>query len=379
MSGVDSSAPRQKILFLGKRHYTNKDAWTERFGRIYRLPAQWARAGHEVRLWLIDYHGREIVEATDGDLAVSSCPPLSLGLFVRAARALRFRPAVVVASGDCYIGGLGWLLARLSGARFVFDVYDKYDEFAGYVRPLGWDLFGFLRRHADWRLYPSTPLATFYRTAQSEAHDLVVANGVDENVFRPLPMADCRARLGLPQDAKIIGYFGSMEADRGVNDLIAAVARLREAGEPIRLLVCGRQDPATPLTREWIDYRGLVAHADMPAYLNACDVLALPYRSSPFMDMGASCKIAEYLMCRRPIVSTRTPNFVGNFPRQADELGEGVSTAGDSDDLARAISHQLQHRLVPSVPEDMTWTTIAQQALAFLSTPPAPDARARSS
>ena len=44
-----------RILFLGKRHYTNKDALAERFGRIYQLPRYWAAAGHDVRLRLLEY------------------------------------------------------------------------------------------------------------------------------------------------------------------------------------------------------------------------------------------------------------------------------------------------------------------------------------
>ena len=31
-----------RILFLGKRFFTNKDALLERFGRVYQLPSIWA-------------------------------------------------------------------------------------------------------------------------------------------------------------------------------------------------------------------------------------------------------------------------------------------------------------------------------------------------
>ena len=41
-----------RVLFIGKRFYTNRDAYTERFGMIYQLPFWWAKAGHEVDLWL---------------------------------------------------------------------------------------------------------------------------------------------------------------------------------------------------------------------------------------------------------------------------------------------------------------------------------------
>lgn len=356
-----------RILFLGKRHYTNKDAWTERFGRIYRLPERWACQGRRVRLCLVDYRGGRAVSAEEGRLQLRSAAVTSPRFLALVAGALRFRPAIVVASGDCYIGLLGWCLARLSGARFVFDIYDKYDEFGGYVRPLGWDLFGFLRRHAEMRLYASRSLAELYRRPGDDpARDLAVPNGVDLERFRPLPMAECRARLGLDGRQTLVGYFGSMEADRGVTDLIAAVGLLRERGYDLRLLIGGRAHPDTALDAPWVDYRGIIPHADMPCAMAAMDLLALPYRLTPFMDHGASCKIAEYLACRRPIVSTRTPNFLANFPGQARVLESLLCEPGDVTALATAIVAQLERRVLAPVAEDLSWPQIADRTLSAI-------------
>jgi glycosyltransferase involved in cell wall biosynthesis len=157
-----------------------------------------------------------------------------------------------------------------------------------------------------------------------------------------------------------------MEADRGVQDLVMAIGRLRDAGLEARLLVCGKRNAATSLEHDWIDYRGMVPHADMPMYLNAMDVLAIPYRLSPFMDMGASCKIAEYLMCERPVASTRTPNFTGNFPRQAAQLGTAMCEPENVVDLARVIRSQLERPIVASAPTEFTWPGIAARALAAI-------------
>lgn len=358
-----------KILFLGKRFYTNKDAWAERFGRIFHLPFEWAKSGHEVRLVLLDYHSRESLRATEGLLEVWSSPVPRIGLLPDLARPLCWRPGIVVASGDCYIGLLGWILARVTRARFVFDIYDKYDEFGGYVRPFGFDLFGFLRRRADLKMYSSSPLARALGAEPGDDGVALVANGVDEAVFRPLPRLACRESLGLAADAVLVGYFGGMEPDRGVADLVLALEQLRASGSKVQLLVCGKQHPSTSLQQDWILYRGMVPHSLMPAYINAADVVAIPYRLSPFMDMGSSCKIGEYLMCQRPIASTRTPNFIGNFPVQAQQLGDGLCNPGDATDLARAVEFQLRNRLVAQAPADLTWSSIAARALAAIAGP----------
>jgi glycosyltransferase involved in cell wall biosynthesis len=354
------------ILFLGKRHYTGKDALAERFGRIFHLPAEWSRRGRQVRLWLVDYHGRRVERARFDALEAVSTPVRGLSIPAAFLRTLfRERPQVLVASGDCYIGLLGWLLARLSGARFVFDIYDKYDEFGGYVRPLGLDLFGFLQRRADLRLFASRALAE--SLAGSGGATAVVPNGVDGEVFRPLDCGESRRALDLEPAATLVGYFGNMAPDRGVADLVDAVGRLRAQGSAVQLLVCGPPDASTALDREWIIFRGMVPHEQMPLYLNAVDVLAVPYRLSPFMDMGASCKIAEYLACGRPIVSTSTPNLTANFPVQTAQLGAAIARAGDPADLARALAFQLDQRVVASRPDGYLWPTIAADALAAIS------------
>jgi glycosyltransferase involved in cell wall biosynthesis len=233
------------------------------------------------------------------------------------------------------------------------------------VKPLGLDLFKFLRRRSDLRFYPARALAAHFSSEDTVGMSRIVPNGVDEQQFRPINPAECRKKLGLDEQSYLVGYFGGMEPDRGVADLISAIQLLRDK-QDVRLLLCGKEHPSTPLSYEWIIYRGMVSHAEMPLYLNASDVLAIPYRISAFMDMGASCKIAEYLMCERPMVSTRTPNFVANFPLQAEELGAGLCDPEDVPGLARAINAQLQAPRLLTVPVEMAWSEIAASALAAI-------------
>lgn len=355
------AAPPPRILFIGKRFYTNKDALAERFGRVYRLPAAWAAQGVDARLWLVDYHTREAVERRDCGLPILSTPVPGLAFLRAAWAAWRARPTVVVGAGDCYVGLLAWALARLRGARFVFDIYDKYDEFAGYRRLPFFDPFTFLRRRADLRLYCSRGLQALH--AGEPGPSAFVANGVDEREFAPADRDACRARLALPAADVLVGYFGSMEPDRGVADLLEAMARVRASGRAATLLLCGRAEPGLSLDGEGILFRGLVPHADMPCYLNACDLLAIPYRESAIMDMGASCKIAEYLMVRRPLVSTRTANFTANFPAQAAELDDQLVPSRDPAALAQAIARQLDDRRLATRPLHMAWPGIAADAL----------------
>lgn len=367
------------VLFIGKRFYTNRDALRERYGRIYQLPWYWSRIGIPTRLWLVDYHTRETVDTVDGSLAVASTPVKNLTLF-RRCLSPRFvckgRPDVVIASGDCYIGLLAYHIARRLRARFVFDVYDKYDEFGGYRRLPGFDPFRFLLHRADVLLFASKALL---RDLSPDANrDVLVANGVDMARFTERDRDTSRAALGLPVEPCMLGYFGGMEPDRGVADLIDAVGILRSQGMQLELVLGGKPAAGLDLHRDGVRYLGNVPYERMPLVLASCDLLAVPYRRSAFMDAGASNKIAEAVACRRPLVATRTPNLLANFPAQAEQLAGLLATPGNAADLARVIREQAFRRLLVDMPAEMSWQAIAQTVakklplvtIPCLATPP---------
>jgi glycosyltransferase involved in cell wall biosynthesis len=319
----------------------------------------------------VDYHSREKVVLEDGPLEVVSTPVFSFESVFRYGR-LWFgrskslgRPDVVVASGDCYIGLMAYWLARRLRARFVFDVYDKYDEFAGYRRLLGFSPFAFLLQRADFRLFASRSLMT--DLGYQPERDFIVPNGVDVMRFRPRDMLASRQELGLPAEEMFVGYFGSMEPERGVDDLIGAVQHLRAEGFHIELLLGGKPRPDLDLRQPGIRYVGNVSFDRMPAMLASCDLLSIPYRRSAFMDAGASNKIAEAIACGRPLVATRTPNLLSNFPEQVALLDDLIATPGDPVDIARVIREQLVQRIIVDMPDGMDWPTIAANLALELS------------
>lgn len=353
------------IFFVGKRYYTNRDALTEKFGRIFELPNRWANLGAEVFLWLIDYHGAGFHSESVGGMRIISLPLRRiygwLGLSLLAFKMVFRRPAVVVASGDCYIGLVIWALTRVSGSKFVFDVYDKYDEFAGYRRILGFDIFEFLLRRSDLALFASEALLS--SLGSSGRGDFVIPNGIELERFRPMDKLLARDVVGLPRGRILIGYFGSMELDRGVDDLIQAIGILRARGEDVFLLLAGKLRDGLRVDSDGVTYLGNVPYERMPFYLSSCDVLAIPYRRSKFMDAGASNKIAESIAVGRPIIVTRTPNFLANFSGMEDVLGAALCECSSPESIASALYQQIKNPILIDLPESMGWSAIAARSL----------------
>ena len=348
------------ILFIGKRFNTNRDALTEKFGRIYQLPLHLSKEQNiKIKLWLIDYHSSKKVKTTDGKLKIISTPVKTGAVFYQYIKESieREKYDIVIASGDCYIGLLGYILAISYKAKFIFDVYDKYDEFSGYVKPLGFDLFGFLLKKADIRFFASHALLQELGQPQ---YDTILSNGIDANHFRAIDKTEARNKLQLPLAQTFVGYFGSMEPDRGVQDLIDAVNILRHQGHDIVLLLGGRSDPTLDLSQSGIRYLGNVPFKEVPYALASCDILAVPYRRSTFMDSGASNKIAESIACKRPIVATSSPNFVKNFPLQAAVLAPYLAEPSNPIDLVGAIKKQLENQFIVGELDGINWEQLTK-------------------
>jgi len=119
--------------------------------------------------------------------------------------------------------------------------------------------------------------------------------GVDTELFRPMPAADARAALGLPQEAKLVLFVGMRRPEKRLDLAEAAVAEVqaRQAqGAPGQTTFPGIAQ----------DVRLVVAHNEphdrIPLYMNACDVLILASDGE-----GSPMVIKEAMACSLPIVS----------------------------------------------------------------------------
>lgn len=357
------------ILFIGKRFYTNRDALTEKYGRIYQLPWHWSQENINTRLWLIDYHGKELINTTHEALEVISTPVQTGAVFkqyIKESKETLSPPDIIVASGDCYIGLIAYRLAKKLNAKFIFDVYDKYDEFGAYFNFFGFNSYKFLLKNSDLCFFSSNALELSLRGVFKAS--CIVPNGVDTNLFKPMDIHASRKKLGLLSDALYIGYFGGLDADRGIDDLLVAHTLLLQQGFTCNLLIAGKARAGLDLNKAGVTYLGNIPYLDIPTAMSACNLLALPYRRSPYLDMASSCKIAEYICIQKPIMATRTPNILSNFSAQTEQLKDLIANPRDPKDMAEKIIKITQNPIIPSSEIGMSWSFIAQQTVDEINT-----------
>lgn len=341
------------ILFIGKRFYTNRDAYTEKFGRIYQLPYYWSKE-NKTQLWLIDYHSKEKVIAQDEQLQILSTPIFSLSFILFFFSSIFKKPKTIVASGDCYIGIFSLILAKIIGAKFIFDVYDKYDTFSGYRNLFVINIYQLLLKKSDLCLFSSQKLMDDSQNLCK--HTILVQNGVNQNHFYPRDKITSRKELNLNGNDLYIGYFGSMEVERGIDDLIEAVKLVRNEGIDLKILLGGRKREDLNLDYNFINYLGNISFSKIPIVMACCDLLALPYRNSEFLDNASSCKIAEYISMEIPIVATATPNLLMNFKFNGREI---VAECNNPLDFSSKIKAQLWQKKIFFTISSFQWEDIA--------------------
>ena len=109
----------------------------------------------------------------------------------------------------------------------------------------------------------------------------VIPSGLDLQLFQPTDKRIARARLGLPEDERLVLFVGRPSHGRKRFHLAEQALKILNKSLPARLVV------------GWH-----VPHADIPLYMSACDVLVFTS-----MQEGSPNVVKEALACNLPIVS----------------------------------------------------------------------------
>ena len=274
------------------------------------------------------------------------------------------RADIVFTSGDSYIGYLGLQLSERLSSATVFDLYDDYAYFGSNRIPFMRTLLRNAVSQSDLVVCASEPVEKKYGAYQENT--LLVQNGVDNEIFSPEEKSDAREKANVSTEDSIVGYFGSIHKPRGVDDLIAAIQRLRAQGRDIKLLMAGRDYGEVSLRYPWIDYRGMVEQTDVVTLINSCDVVTIPYKDTELIRMTNACKLMEYIACRVPVVVSDVSDYASYFP----ESFGCVSRPADPESLAEAIANQLQYRKVVADERVVSWQDLVARLDQNIKTRP---------
>lgn len=155
---------------------------------------------------------------------------------------------------------------------------------------------------------------------------LYAPNTVNSNLFRPLNKDVCRNKLNLPNDIFIIIFVGHFIERKGPLRLLRAIDSLNI---PVKGVFLG-QGPQEPNGKN-VFFCGSVPNEDLPDWLNAADVFALPTLSE-----GNCNAINEAMACGLPVISSNISDIKYQVPVDAGILVD----PNDTEQIANAI-HKL--------------------------------------
>jgi glycogen(starch) synthase len=195
-----------------------------------------------------------------------------------------------------------------------------------------------LANRADALITCSTPMRAEV-THLFEVTDIsVIHNGIEPRGWRPSPAAVRAARSTFSVDGSpVVVYFGRLEWEKGVHDLLAALPRVRRAFPGTRLVVAGQGRQAAALVeqsrklrvRRSVEFVGHLPDRSLVALLAAADVVVLPSRYEPFGIVALEAAAAG-----APLVASTA----GGLAELVVDGETGLSvTPGDVDGIAGAV------------------------------------------
>jgi glycosyltransferase involved in cell wall biosynthesis len=195
--------------------------------------------------------------------------------------------------------------------------------------------------------------------------------------------AHVRERLGIPPAAPMILYTGTFEAYQGLDLLYDAAARVIAKRPDARFVLAGgrpeqitraRADADRARLGDAIIFAGLRPSQEIPAYLDAADLLVSP-RST---GTNTPLKIYQYLRSGRAIVATRLLTHTQVLDDSiailtaptAEAYADGILAGIDRPEFARGIGERARHRAETKYSYE-AYLARTRQACAYLTDAPA--------
>jgi glycosyltransferase involved in cell wall biosynthesis len=257
--------------------------------------------------------------------------------------------------------------------RFVFATFQNLNK--RYPPPFSWMERRVVRRADGWIAFGRTVHDTqTARDGYARVPSRIIPPGVDTSTFTPdrAARARIRASIGWDDVLPVVGFVGRFVPHKGLALLMDALAR---ATVPWRALLVGG-GPEQPALEAFaaanpgrVHIATGVSHDDVPAYLNAMDVLCAPSQTTPHWREQFGRMLIEAMACGVPIVASRSgeiPHVVGDagILLPEDDAGAWANT------LTRVIAEAGERRVLSDrglrrARAEFAWPVVARRHLDF--------------
>ncbi len=204
----------------------------------------------------------------------------------------------------------------------------------------------------------------------------VVGNGVDTEVFHPVPRDEARAKFGIPLDAKVLITVGALVERKGFHRVSALLPELRERYPTLMYLAVGGGSPEGDWTArlkqqvadlgltDCVKFLGPMPPAELKWPLAASDVFVLPSSNEGWANV-----ILEAMACGVPVVAS---DVGGNAEVVANASLGSVYPFGDEmvlhSRLEAALAREWSRDTLLAYAAANAWDARVHQLLATFET-----------
>jgi glycosyltransferase involved in cell wall biosynthesis len=192
-----------------------------------------------------------------------------------------------------------------------------------------------------------------------------IPNGYDHKKFVNIDKKDCRQKLGIPMDRKIILNIGNLYGEvKGHKYLIDSISHVVKQRKDILCIIVGGGKLKNSLENQirhlgLADYVKLVGGKpfnEIPIWMNACDIFVLPS-----LNEGNPTVMFECLGCGKPFIGTK----VGGIPEIIISEDYGLLVEPENPtDLAEkiliALNKEWDSNKIKIYAQNFTWEKISK-------------------
>jgi len=323
-----------------KRFGSNKDMVKENFGREIRLFEQLSKK-YRVDFLCPDYHLRERFNIKKNGVNYFIVPVSFLNPFsmMKSINKLirKNKYDLIVPTTEPLLGIIGYYFSRKYNIPIVYEVQDNYEIYDSYKIPFVRFMEHNVIKKSDYVFYSNYTLMKKLKFLHKDKFE-IIENGVDLKLFKKIPRKVARKALKINQNIKLVAYTGHISKERGIDNLIKAVAQLRKNNKLIYLLLSGKVDKDINIKLQSVIYKKLPTREKLVLGLNASDVLIIASSDNPFTRYSFPQKLFEYMAVNIPIVATA----VGDVVRILQPFQNSLCKPGSIEDLKNKINIQLK-------------------------------------
>lgn len=204
-------------------------------------------------------------------------------------------------------------------------------------------LIKFNMKHVDGATTASTKAMNILKRHKDALRVQRIFWGVDLEAFGKRDKGQCRQQLGLPQDKVILGYFGRMVKEKGLEDVPEVLRRLDQA----YFLLVGDGPYVPEILRvasklaisDRVIFRSSVAKDELNLYYNSLDCFILASRTTDWWQEQYGRVLVEAMTCGIPIAASSggaIPEVLDGYP------GHCLFKEGDRDQLISCVQRLIR-------------------------------------